>query len=394
MDTKTLKAKNNESGTFTQTVSVAEVSTAHVSPVPQYAPGVIVAKIGTSEEEHIYYKSKDDGAGTVSGLIRDYTNLNGGTGREHVATSAWETSQSSEYINNLVDAIQQGYHQEMNTIAYVGATQFTVATDQTSFYTVGRVVRFNQDNTKIGIVSSSSYSSGTGLTTVTIGVGTVPATLTHVEQAIMPKGATDQFVTLVGATNLPLATPKITTSINDANGNEVIKTPAAASAVNEVTVKNAATGASPSLEMTGDDTNIGLDVKMKGTGKYRKPTIVEIMVVDPATDTATGDGKAFFRVPEELNGMNLTGVAASVYTAGTTNTTDVQLRNKTDSVDMLSTKLTVDSGETDTSTAATAPVIDTTKDDVATGDVIAIDIDAVSTTAAKGLLVQMRFELP
>lgn len=184
------------------------------------------------------------------------------------------------------------------------------------------------------------------------------------------------------------------TGINDTNGNELFKVTATASAVNEFTVANAATGGSPTFSVTGGDTNIGMDMKMKGTGKLRKPTVVGVQVVDSGTDTATGDGKAYFRVPAELNGMNLTGVAATVYTAGTTNTTDVQLRNKTDSVDMLSTKLTIDSGETDSSTAATAAVIDTTKDDVVTGDVIAIDVDAVSTTAAKGLYVEMRFELP
>lgn len=122
--------------------------------------------------------------------------------------------------------------------------------------------------------------------------------------------------------------------------------------------------------------------------------IVTIGVVSPTSDTSTGDAKGFFRVPSELNGMNLVAVAASVYTAGTTGTTDIQLRNKTDSVDMLSTKLTIDSTETDTSTAATPAVIDTTKDDVATGDIIAFDIDAVSTTAAKGLVIEMKFEIP
>ena len=184
------------------------------------------------------------------------------------------------------------------------------------------------------------------------------------------------------------------TALQDPNNNEILKTTYVASAVNEVTLSNNATGSSPILSATGGDTNIGLDIKMKGTGKIRKPTVVGIQVVDVANNTATGDGKAFFRVPAELNGMNLTGVAASVYTAGTTNTTDVQLRNKTDSVDMLSTKITIDSGETDTSTAATAAVIDTTKDDVVTGDIIAIDVDAVSTTPAKGLYIEMRFELP
>jgi len=142
------------------------------------------------------------------------------------------------------------------------------------------------------------------------------------------------------------------------------------------------------------DMNIGFDIKIKGIGRFRKPTILGFQLLDSGSNTAVGDGKMFFRIPEELNGMNLIGVAATVYTAGTTNTTDIQIRNKTDSVDMLSTKMTIDSGETDTSTAATPAVIDTTKDDVVTGDVLAVDIDAISTTAAKGLYIELRFALP
>ena len=54
----------------------------------------------------------------------------------------------------------------------------------------------------------------------------------------------------------------------------------------------------------------------------------------------------------------------------------------------------IETGETDTSTSAQPGVIDTAHDDVAEGDVIAIDIDAVQTTAAKGLYIQMEFSLP
>jgi hypothetical protein len=220
--------------------------------------------------------------------------------------------------------------------------------------------------------------------------------LTNVLSATTGAVDTTKIVDLSTAQTLTtktLTSPKIGTAIADTNGNELLKLTATASAVNELTLANGATTASPVISATGED-NVGLDIKMKGTGKMRKPTVVGVQVVDAGTDTATGDGKAFFRVPAELNGMNLTGVAATVYTAGTTGTTDIQLRNKTDSADMLSTKMTIDSTETDTSTAATAAVINTSTDDVVTGDVIAIDVDAVSTTAAKGLYVEMRFELP
>lgn len=182
--------------------------------------------------------------------------------------------------------------------------------------------------------------------------------------------------------------------LKDANGNEILKHVATASAVNEFTLTNAATGNAPVISATGGDDNINLDLKAKGTGTVRKPTSVSIQVFDGTTNTTTGDGKFYFTIPEELNGMNLVGVHGRVITAGTTGTTDIQIANVTDSVDMLSTKLTIDSGETGSDTAATAAVIDTTKDDVVTNDLIRIDCDATSTTKAKGYVLRMRFALP
>jgi hypothetical protein len=58
----------------------------------------------------------------------------------------------------------------------------------------------------------------------------------------------------------------LTDTLVDGNGNEVIKLAAVASAVNEITVTNAATGNSPSISASGDDTNVGLTVKSKNTG--------------------------------------------------------------------------------------------------------------------------------
>jgi hypothetical protein len=123
--------------------------------------------------------------------------------------------------------------------------------------------------------------------------------------------------------------------------------------------------------------------------------LVQIIVVDFTSDTSTGDGKAYFHIPPELNGMNLTYCHARVITAGVTGTLDIQIHNVTDTVDMLTTKLTVDSGETGSETAATPYVIDTANDDVAENDLIRIDSDAIhSGTAAKGLIVTLRFQKP
>jgi hypothetical protein len=110
--------------------------------------------------------------------------------------------------------------------------------------------------------------------------------------------------------------------------------------------------------------------------------------------TATGDGWSYFHVPSALNGMDLVSVEAFVATAGTTGTTDIQVHNVSGAVDILSTKLTIDSGETNSSTAATPAVINTSNDNVSTGDILRIDIDAVSTTPAEGLVVILYFRIP
>ena len=79
----------------------------------------------------------------------------------------------------------------------------------------------------------------------------------------------DGDVTLTGTqtlTNKTLTSPAIGTKISDTNGNELITLTATGSAVNEVTYANAATGNNPSITASGDDTNIGLELKTKGSG--------------------------------------------------------------------------------------------------------------------------------
>jgi len=132
-----------------------------------------------------------------------------------------------------------------------------------------------------------------------------------------------------------------------------------------------------------------------GTGNVlRTRKGIQLTVVDFTTDVATGDGKFYFHIDSTLGGMDLVDVHAEVITAGTTGTTDIQINNVTQGADMLSTVITIDSAETGSDTAAAAAVIDTANDDVAENDVIRIDVDAISTTAPKGLLITLGFKTP
>lgn len=93
-----------------------------------------------------------------------------------------------------------------------------------------------------------------------------------------------------------------------------------------------------------------------------------------------GDGAYYFDIPEEMNGWELTDVHAHAITAPSGGLVQVQIRNVTDSVDALSTVLSIDATEHDSNTAATPPVINPLYDDVATDDIWAIDFDAVNST--------------
>ena len=66
-----------------------------------------------------------------------------------------------------------------------------------------------------------------------------------------------------------LTSPKVITSLNDTNGNELIKVTATGSAVNELTIANAATGNGPTISATGGDTNVDINIAPKGTGQVK-----------------------------------------------------------------------------------------------------------------------------
>jgi len=75
-------------------------------------------------------------------------------------------------------------------------------------------------------------------------------------------------VTLDGTqtlTNKTLTSPKIGTAILDTGGNELINLTATGSAVNEITLANAATGNAPTITASGE-TNVSLNLVPKGTG--------------------------------------------------------------------------------------------------------------------------------
>ena len=117
--------------------------------------------------------------------------------------------------------------------------------------------------------------------------------------------------------------------------------------------------------------------------------IIEVIVSD--TTLATGDGKARFNIPSFLDSWDLVDADACLdtNTSATVGPT-IQIHNETDGADMLSTKITIDTSEVTSYTAATPPVIDTGNDSVVSGNRLRIDVDSAGTSAGLRVILAFR----
>ena len=116
--------------------------------------------------------------------------------------------------------------------------------------------------------------SNSGTMTVPTGGGTL-ATI----------GGTQTFTNKT-LTSPTLNTAKIGTSLNDVNGNELIKVTATGSAVNELTIANGASTTGPTLSATGGGANLNIIMTPKGTGS------VELNKAAISSSTLTANGAA------------------------------------------------------------------------------------------------------
>jgi len=124
-------------------------------------------------------------------------------------------------------------------------------------------------------------------------------------------------------TNKTLTAPKFADGgfVADANGNELIVMDTVASAVNEITVANAATGSGPSISSSGSDTNIDILLAPKGTG------VVKAGGVEVATLTGT-QSLSNKTIASPANVSATTGNAAIIAATGPDTNIDINLTPK------------------------------------------------------------------
>ena len=118
---------------------------------------------------------------------------------------------------------------------------------------------------------------------------------------------------LNNAVDNTLTSPKIITSILDSNGNVITTLTPAASAVNNISILNNATGFGPGLVAVGSDTNIPLNLLGKGTGGV------------PIHGTGTNDSAAAGYVGEVIESNVPIGSAISISAGVAANITSITL---------------------------------------------------------------------
>lgn len=248
---------------------------------------------------------------------------------------------------------------------------------------------------------------GTGRATATTAYGLIAAgtTATGAQQTISP-GTSGHVLKSNGASALASFSALSSSDLSDVASiatltgtqtltNKTLTSPVLNTGVSGTALADASTtntGTSTSTIVTPD----GL------AGSYAGTKPLSIQVTDGSGAITTGDGKAYIRIPTSLNGMNLVSVSAALTAPSTSGTPTVMIARGRQSsatsahtyVDMLSTAITIDANEYDSKDATTAAVINTSNDDVATGDLIRVDVDGVGSGPTAVLVVTLQFRLP
>lgn len=126
-----------------------------------------------------------------------------------------------------------------------------------------------------------------------------------------------------------------------------------------------------------------------GGGVPAGTLVIQLKVNSDQTLVSIGDGQLVVVVSDDMDGFALSEAAGYISAAGGTQTS-VQVRNVTTGHDMLSTPITIDTAKFTSYASAVQPVVNASFATVATGQLLAVDVDAAGTNA-EGLGVVVSF---
>lgn len=196
------------------------------------------------------------------------------------STINWSEGQNPSTVNNSARAVMARVSEflsdllTLKTTGGTGAAYTVTATQQPASLPNGFTVYL------------LPHATNTGTCTLNVnGLGAKPLRLTSAANA-----AAGHIVI-----NKPIHATYYETGdeflVDAANASRAISFSETASAVNEVTVTNAATGNAPSLSATGDDTNIDLELTAKGSGSVTAGGNTVAVLAAAQTYTASQRGE-------------------------------------------------------------------------------------------------------
>lgn len=221
---------------------------------------------------------------TTASAVNEFTLVNGATGNApQFKASGGDTDVSLNLVPKGAGVVQAN---GVTVVTISGTQTLTNKTLTTpiiaSISNTGTLTLPTSSDTLVGRATTDTLTNKTLTTPVIASIsnsGTI--TIPTGTDTLVGKATTDTL------TNKTLTAPKIASGgfIADANGNELVIFTTTASAVNEITYANAATGGKPTITASGGDTDVSINLVPKGAGTVQVSGVA--IVTTTATQTLT-----------------------------------------------------------------------------------------------------------
>lgn len=282
-------------------------------------------------------------------------------------TFAGTTTDTTEYIDLLLVQDATGGH-TIDFGSAVNAAVVEAGLDQTALAETSILVKFHYGTFYVFLQGSNpevfTWSANHSMATFKLTADAVNDVILNAptSQGVSIEVAASQEY-LFSATQADFNGNNILNApqILDSNGNELVIFTTTASAVNELTLVNAATANAVQLQATGGDTNVDVRFVPKGTGTFYGnretwawPLIDETTAPTVAVHYTTAPAPYDMTIEDAIGGLTIAGTGVALFTLDVLKEDSLNANTFTT---IFSVKITIDASEFTSTTAATAPVI-------------------------------------